>query len=123
MQIEQTNSVPPSRKRRWFQFSLRALLVFVMLVGVVCWYVGCQAQIVRKREARIVDHSRIVDKWNLTSGTTWLRQQLGDQAYAMVAAGESASDETVRDYELLFPEAKIVRRITADDYWRFSCDK
>jgi hypothetical protein len=39
------------RKRRWFQFSLRTLLIGVTLLGVACGYVAWQAKIVRGREA------------------------------------------------------------------------
>jgi hypothetical protein len=39
MQTEPSEAEPPKRKRRWFQFSLRALLV-VTLLAVACAYVG-----------------------------------------------------------------------------------
>jgi hypothetical protein len=43
---------PPKRKRRRFQFSLRALLIFTMVVAIWAWgtrYVGSQLRIVRNR--------------------------------------------------------------------------
>jgi hypothetical protein len=42
---------PPKRKRRWFQFSLRSLLIFVTLLAVACGYVAREAEIVRKRNS------------------------------------------------------------------------
>ena len=30
---------PPKRQRRWFQFSLRTLMIVVTLLAVVCAYV------------------------------------------------------------------------------------
>ncbi len=46
-------SKPPKRKRRWFQFSLRTLLIGVTLLAVACAYVGWQAKIVRERRAEL----------------------------------------------------------------------
>jgi hypothetical protein len=42
----------PKPKRRWFQFSLRALLVFVTLCAIVCsWLTVKLQQAKRQREA------------------------------------------------------------------------
>ena len=35
MEAEPTKAEPPKRKRRWFQFSLRTLLIVVTLLAVV----------------------------------------------------------------------------------------
>ncbi len=51
MQMESQNADPPKRKRRWFQFSLRTLLIAVtMFCVVVGGYVGRQVKIVRERK-------------------------------------------------------------------------
>jgi hypothetical protein len=47
MQAEQPKADPPKRKRRWFQFSQRTLLIGVTLLAVVCGYFGCRAKIIR----------------------------------------------------------------------------
>ena len=36
MEAEPTKAAPPRRKRRWFQFSLRALLDFAVVAAVLC---------------------------------------------------------------------------------------
>jgi hypothetical protein len=36
MQTEPSKADPPKRKRRWFQFSLRTLLILTAVVAVVC---------------------------------------------------------------------------------------
>ena len=42
----------PKPKRRWLQFSLRTLLVFVTLSAVACsWFVVKMQQVRRQREA------------------------------------------------------------------------
>jgi hypothetical protein len=41
----------PKRKRRWFQFSLRTLLIGVTLLAAACAYFAHYAAIVRQRKA------------------------------------------------------------------------
>jgi hypothetical protein len=49
MEAEPPKANPPKRKRRWFQFSLRTVLIVVTLLAVPLAYVGWQAKIVRER--------------------------------------------------------------------------
>ena len=44
---------PPKRKRRWYQFGLRTLMIAVTLLAVPLGYVGWQAKIVRERKAAL----------------------------------------------------------------------
>jgi hypothetical protein len=37
---EQSSANPPKRKRRWYQFSLRALLLFVLICAIPCAWLG-----------------------------------------------------------------------------------
>ena len=57
MQAEPPKADPPKRKRRWFQFSLRTLMIVVTLLAVPLGYVGWQAKIVRER-TWLVDNMR-----------------------------------------------------------------
>ena len=51
---EPPNAEPPKRKRRWFQFSLRSLLIMVTLFcAVIGGYVRWQANIVKERQTWI----------------------------------------------------------------------
>jgi hypothetical protein len=50
MQAEPSKA-EPKRRRRWFQFRLRTLLIVVTLLAVPCAYVGWQAAIVRERKS------------------------------------------------------------------------
>ena len=36
MQTEPTNADPPKGKRRWFQFRLRTLMIFIAAVALAC---------------------------------------------------------------------------------------
>jgi hypothetical protein len=60
VQTDPTNSNPPKRKRRWFQFSLRTLMIGVTLLAMVCGYVGRQTKIVRER-TQFVERSITTD--------------------------------------------------------------
>jgi hypothetical protein len=42
--------MPQNRKRRWFQFSLRTLLVGVTLLAVGCWVVVDRQRLIRERD-------------------------------------------------------------------------
>ncbi len=52
MEAEPPVTASPKRKRRWYQFSLRSLMVVVTLLAVPLGYVGWQAKIVRERNAK-----------------------------------------------------------------------
>ena len=40
MQTEPSKAEPPKRKRRWFQFSLRTLLIAVTMLSIPCAYIA-----------------------------------------------------------------------------------
>ena len=50
MQTEPPKVDPPKRKRRWFQFSLRSLLIFTLIVAIPCAWLG--RKIEQKRRDR-----------------------------------------------------------------------
>jgi hypothetical protein len=106
----------PKRKRRWFQFSLRSLLIGVMLLAVLCAYVGWQAKIVRERNAmraqmkrrgtETVDFDDVVLDRSKFRPLCMFREWMGDKALfeAYVTNGELNSPYVLRIKEL-FPEA------------------
>jgi hypothetical protein len=50
MPIEPLNAEPPKRKRRWFQFSLRTLMIGVTVLAVGCWIGVDRARLIRERD-------------------------------------------------------------------------
>ena len=50
MQSEPTKAEPPKRKRRWYQFSLRSLMIFTLIVAIPCAWLG--RKIERKGQER-----------------------------------------------------------------------
>jgi hypothetical protein len=49
MQTEPPKADPPKRKRRWFQFSLRTLMIGVALFGVFGGWFGNQVRATNRR--------------------------------------------------------------------------
>jgi hypothetical protein len=119
MQAEPPESDPPKRKRRWFQFSLRTLLIGVTLFCmVVGGYVGSQAKIVKERKTMLAYILNSTDTqrgvWSaprpLEEGyeIPWIRDLLGDQAVSAFALPVSADKEHTYQIHALFPEALIM---------------
>ena len=103
----------PKRKRRWFQFSLRTLLIGVTLLAAVCggvnWYCG-EVEFVRQR-FRMSGES---PAWGAHIAhppreLPWIRRWLDDNAFIEIYLDRSASDEDVQRYQIAFPEATISR--------------
>jgi hypothetical protein len=107
MQVDPPDADPPKRKRRWFQFSLRTLLIVVTLLCVACGYVGWQAKIVRDRR-ELLDSSKPAE-WSQTDdeNLSWLQRKLGDQGYKRIYLAKSVSPELIERFREPFPEALI----------------
>jgi hypothetical protein len=132
MQTEPPKAEPPKRKRRWFQFSLRWLMIAVTLLAVPLGYVGWQAKIVRERRdeaERLANYPQVVHQ--LTSVTdrsgrlsepfdkidatrfeqyrpNWVRLGLGDMPIQVFDFERSKPSEYDHQRLLtLFPEATI----------------
>ncbi len=94
MQTEPPRADPPKRKRRWFQFSLRTLLIVVTVFCVVIGgYIASQANIVRARFAMRdeINHSGgaarvlIATEDNADHAVPWIRTLIGDRAVSFIA--------------------------------------
>ncbi len=108
MQAEPIKADPPKRKRRWFQFSLRTLMIGVTLFCVVVGgYVGWQVKIVKEREAFYGAYGRDWFGGNVDS-ISWLRRRLGDRGFFIVLLPPESSEELHRQATTLFPETSVV---------------
>ena len=110
MQTEPTKAEPPKRTRRWFQFSLRTLLIGVTLFAVPCAYVGWQAAIVRERKSLLeagagsAMFNALLDK-DSDAAIPTIRRWLGDHFYRLIYVGKLAD---IQRYKAAFPEASVV---------------
>jgi Leucine-rich repeat (LRR) protein len=96
MEAEPNKAEPPKRKRRWFQFSLRTLLIFTAVAAVACsWLVS---KIERKRQEREAAEAIVklggfayydcewttqgLNFHNRPRGPAWLRKLLGENLFS-----------------------------------------
>jgi hypothetical protein len=95
----------PSPKRRWFQFSLRALLVFVLLVSIgMSWFAVKMQRARRQRKAveeirkagGMVGYAHgLDDPFAEPSVSKWARELLGDDFFfdvVIVSVGRDVGD-------------------------------
>jgi hypothetical protein len=118
MQFKPPKAEPPKRKRYWFQFSLRTLMIGVALLAVACAYVGLQAKIVRERETalRQAQEAKVAFPF-LELPRNWselykqplplVRRWLGDEPVEAILCEPTVDPDVVRRLEELFPEANF----------------
>ena len=101
MEAEPIKADPPKRKRRWFQFSLRSLLIFTAIAAVACGWLGRKIE-QKRREHEAAEAIRklggVVNynyqrgagprpSWRLSgepSGSAWLRKLLGENFFSEI---------------------------------------
>jgi hypothetical protein len=107
---------PP--KRRWFQFSLRTLLIVVTLLALPLVYVGRQVGMVKERKAlranNVAFFYKAIDmvyfereKYPVPATIPWIRERLGDEAIQVVRPRPSANAKTIAELKAAFPEAEF----------------
>jgi hypothetical protein len=116
MELEPPNADQPKRKRRWFQFSLRSLLIGVKLLAVVC---GWQAKIIRDRREAAKTYQTVSALYETfgpnhtlrirTRSAPWPLRWLGEDGYFDIIVPQSTRDNEVQRLESLFSEAGIER--------------
>jgi len=67
--IEQVSSTSIPPRRRWYQFSLRTLLVWMLLVSVLCALVGLRVKLVREERATFAEMMRQLQSASLVHST------------------------------------------------------
>jgi hypothetical protein len=73
----------PVRQRRWFQYSLRTLVVFVTLCAIACSWVAVKMKHAREQReaAEAIAEFGAWMKWSEPSGPRWVRQLMGDDPF------------------------------------------
>jgi hypothetical protein len=112
----------PKRKRRWFQFSLRTLMIVVTLFCAAGGYVIRQKKIVSERRAMRYaitkingatdgHHRTFIDLWNANDAEhaiPWLRTVLGDQAVQSIGLPVVVPLEFRDHVRAMFLEADVI---------------
>ena len=114
----------PEPRRRWFRFSLRTLLVAVMLAAAPLGWVGWQANIARERVALLTwvtaqggdvnpdwPGQHIAGEINAPEGVTvsWVRRMLGDRPICSILIQgdpDSTAEDRIR-IRAMFPESTV----------------
>jgi hypothetical protein len=114
------NADPPvpaknSHRRRWFQFSLRSLMIFVALLAVPMGYVAHVAKIVRERKLlldKVVSlgggYSAIVSGRTWGKGPSLIDRVLGDEPIMVISFSRSTVGNRLTGLGAAFPEASIL---------------
>ncbi len=117
MQIEPPKADRPKRKRRWFQFSLRTLLIVIAIVAIPCAWLGSRIERKRKEREAVAavealggyvwyDYQAAAPggpPWASPAepyGPAWLRSFLRDDFFSEVT-GVSLQDANVSDADLV----------------------
>jgi hypothetical protein len=135
METEPPKAEPPKRKRRWFQFSLRTLMIFTVICALAIAWVGRWTDQKRKeREAvdalvKLGGHVSFAYQQTGGSGTppgpAWLRKLVGDNAFSEVeevsfigdteyvhGGGSNVSDEALVNLTALAATKRLELLIT-----------
>ena len=100
MQSEPPQAEPPKRKRRWFQFSLRTMMIFTLICAIPCAWLGNKIE-QKRREREVVKAIRdfgglVTFDYEMVGGSsfppprpeapgpTWLRDLLGQDFFSDV---------------------------------------
>jgi hypothetical protein len=112
MNAEPLNSPPPKCKRRWYQFSLRTLIVAVTLLAIAAGYVGRQFQLARDRKAFLDNHldkyGNLIVEPSVTIEVPWIRRLLGDEGVSKLGLDSGSDKDERQRAAALFPEARIM---------------
>ena len=109
MQTEPPKADPPKRKRRWFQFSLRTLLIFTLICAIPCAWLGRRIE-QKRRERDAVSAIRTLggsvtydyEPRAEPFGPAWLRQLFGDDFFSeVVEVSLAATKVTDGDLKIL----------------------
>jgi Leucine Rich repeat len=112
MQTEPLKADPPKRRRRWFQFSLRTLMIVVLIAAIPCAWL--RSKIEQKRQERQTVEAILKSGGDVkydyqtasppatAPGLGWLRSMLGEDFFSEVVS-VSIYDDFFK--QLLWPNA------------------
>ena len=128
MHTEPSKAEPPKRKRRWFQFRLRTLMIGVTLLAAVCGYVAREVAIAKERREAAETYEPLREVFVLKSRSgideyesryklnqaPWPLGWLGEDGYAGIVVPDNTPADEMSRLKRLFPESAIIRKSDAD---------
>jgi hypothetical protein len=122
MQAEPSKADAPKRRRRWFQFSLRTLLIVVTLFAIVCAYVSWQMRIVaverRDAAAKYPTWETLPTPANYQGmirerpAAPWPLCWFGEEGYALMVLPANIPHDEIERLRKLFPEALVLPAVS-----------
>jgi hypothetical protein len=115
-QTEPPKADPPKRKRRWFQFSLRSLLIFTVLCAIGAGWLGRRMDQKRKEREAVeaitqlggkVEYDYQTIKGATPPGPEYLRAWLGENFFSEVASVQIHADEAGLDWLIPIKEVTL----------------
>jgi hypothetical protein len=110
MQTEPPEAEQPKRKRRWFQFSLRSLMIFTLVCAIPCAWLGRKIERKRKEQGAVqaiellngAAHYRYVaEGLHKPPGPDWLRKLLGENFFSEVVIVNLIGNRNLCDADLV----------------------
>ena len=124
MQTEPSKAEPPKRRRRWFQFSLRTLMIFTLICAIAAGWLGTRIERKHQEQAAVdairkLGGSVVYDYESLNStkppkppGPDWLRKLIGENFFSEVEGVLILGTSKVTDADLErlegFPQLKTL---------------
>jgi len=93
--------------RRWYQFSLRALMVLVVVVALPCGWLQWKLDRKQRERAVLAEINRVGGSFNYDwqyagqsgpAGTSWLRKLLGDDFFSSVVLVQIEGNHVTDDW-------------------------
>jgi len=101
---------------RWFQFSLRMLLILTTICAMAFAWVGWQVMIVHERKALLRTWAELPTSHVLgytdasgSSKPSCFRQWMGDTDVLQIIMDDATGDGAIAKYHKAFPAAKVWR--------------
>jgi hypothetical protein len=113
-------AAPPKRKRRWFQFSLRSLLIFMAIVAIACAWLAHEAHAVQQRKSLrqwieegggtcvVNDLGSHIPPGSKIEEPSLIRRWLGDETVRTVFLPRKTSDRDLQRIKTWFPGADLI---------------
>jgi hypothetical protein len=110
MEAGRIKTEPPKRKRRWFQFSLRTLLIFTLVCAIACAWVARRMERKRKEREAVkaieslngaAHYDYVIERLGKPSGPDWLRTLLGENFFSDVAVVNLMHNRNICDADLV----------------------
>jgi hypothetical protein len=120
MQTEPPNAAPPKRKRRWYQFTLRSLMIVVTATAAACAWVAHEGRVVQERRALRQwieegggacannDLAARIPPVSKINEPSIVRRWLGDQTVATVFLPRKFADQDLQRIKTCFRGATLI---------------